>query len=108
MKFGLLFLSEFSNSFIMAAVLVTLFLGGWRIPLMPYEWYAPVAPLVFVLKTYLVIFVFMWIRGTMPRVRIDQLMTLGWKILLPASLGWLMLTGLFVKLGQLAFKAAGS
>ncbi len=108
MKFGLLFLSEFSNSFIMAAVLVTLFLGGWRIPLMPYEWYAPVAPLVFILKTYLVIFVFMWIRGTMPRVRIDQLMTLGWKILLPASLGWLMLTGLFVKLGQLAFKAAGS
>jgi len=108
MKFGLLFLSEFSNTFIMSAVLVTLFLGGWRIPLLPYEWYAPLAPLVFVLKTYIVIFVFMWIRGTMPRVRIDQMMAFGWKILLPASLGWLMLTGLFVKLGQLAVKAAGS
>ncbi len=108
MKFGLLFLSEFSNSFIMAALTVTLFLGGWRIPFMPYEWYAPIAPIVFMLKTYLVIFCFMWIRGTMPRVRIDQMMTLGWKILLPASLTWLMLTGLFVKLGQIAVKAVGS
>jgi NADH-quinone oxidoreductase subunit H len=108
MKFGLLFLSEFSNSFVMAAVLVTLFLGGWRLPFMPYSWYAPFAPLVFVIKTYLVIFCFMWIRGTMPRVRIDQLMTLGWKILLPASLAWLMFTGLVVKLGQLAAKAVGS
>jgi NADH-quinone oxidoreductase subunit H len=108
MKFGLLFLSEFSNTFIMSALLVTLFLGGWRIPLVPYEWYAPLAPAVFILKTYLIIFAFMWIRGTMPRVRIDQMMAFGWKILLPASLAWLMLTGLFVKLGQLAAKAAGS
>ena len=108
MKFGLLFLSEFSNTFIMSALIVTLFLGGWRIPLLPYEWYAPFAPVVFIIKTYVIIFVFMWIRGTMPRVRIDQMMAFGWKILLPASLAWLMLTGLFVKLGQLAAKAAGS
>jgi NADH-quinone oxidoreductase subunit H len=108
MKFGLLFLSEFSNSFVMSAVLVTLFLGGWRLPLVPYEWYAPVAPVVFILKTYIVIFVFMWIRGTMPRVRIDQMMSLGWKILLPATLAWLMFTGLVVKLGQVAAKAVGS
>ncbi len=74
----------------------------------PYDWYAPFAPVVFILKTYFVIFVFMWIRGTLPRVRIDQMMAFGWKILLPASLTWLMLTGLFVKLGQLAIKAAGS
>jgi NADH-quinone oxidoreductase subunit H len=108
MKFGLLFLSEFSNSFVMAAVLVTLFLGGWRLPWLPDAWYLPLAPLVFILKTYIVIFCFMWIRGTMPRVRIDQLMSLGWKFLLPASLAWLMFTGLVVKLGQLAAKAVGS
>ncbi len=108
MKFGLLFLSEFSNSFVMSALMVTLFLGGWRLPWVPEAWYSPLAPVVFVVKTYIVIFVLMWIRGTMPRVRIDQLMTLGWKFLLPASLAWLMVMSLIVKLGQIAAKAVGS
>lgn len=109
MKFGLLFLSEFSNGFISAALLVTLFLGGWNLPFVPDDLLAGIgAPVIFMVKTYLVIFVFMWIRGTMPRVRIDQLMALGWKVLLPASLAWLMFTGLAVKLAQLAAKAVGS
>ncbi len=49
------------------------------------------------LKTYLVIFCFMWIRGTFPRVRIDTLMQMGWKILIPASLAWIMVTGVILK-----------
>jgi NADH-quinone oxidoreductase subunit H len=97
MKFGLLFLSEFSNMFVMAALIVTLFFGGWSVPFVPAEIMAPVAPVVFMLKTYLMIFCFMWIRGTFPRVRVDQLQQLGWKVLLPANLAWLFVTGLAVK-----------
>jgi len=102
MKFGLLFLSEFSNSFIISALGVTIFFGGWLVPWVPAEsipgW---LAPAIFVFKVYLGIFVMMWIRGTFPRVRIDQLMQLGWKWLIPASLAWIMLTGLVVKIWQL-------
>jgi NADH-quinone oxidoreductase subunit H len=97
MKFGLLFLAEFSGLFIMSALIVTLFFGGWMIPWMPLSWYEPIAPIVFLLKTYLVIFGFMWIRGTLPRVRIDQLMSTGWKVLIPATLGWIMVTGVALK-----------
>lgn len=100
MKFGLLFLSEFSNLFIMAGLTVTLFFGGWSLPFVPAEILAPIAPLVFVIKTYLVIFVFMWIRGTFPRVRVDQLQQLGWKVLLPANLAWLFITGVAVKVAE--------
>ncbi len=101
MKFGMLFLAEFSNSFIMSAIAVSVFFGGWSLPWVPDSVIAPIAPVIFVLKTYVVIFFLMWIRGTFPRVRIDQLMTLGWKWLIPISLGWIMLTGLVLKLGEL-------
>lgn len=101
MKFGLLFLAEFSNTFILAALIVTLFLGGWSLPLVPET--AIGAPVIFILKTYAVIFVLMWIRGTMPRVRIDQLLTLGWKIMLPLALAWVMLTAGAIKLWPLLF-----
>lgn len=99
MKFGLLFLSEFSNSFIFSSMVVTLFFGGWRIPFVPVDALGGWAALVFVTKVYLVIFVLMWIRGTLPRVRIDQLLALGWKVLLPVSLAWVMITGVAIKLG---------
>jgi len=101
MKFGLLFLSEFSNQFVMSALGVTLFFGGWMLPWVPASWYEAVpilAPAVFIIKTYIGIFVMMWIRGTFPRVRIDQLMSLGWKWLIPANLAWLMVCGLVFKL----------
>ena len=101
MKFGLLFLSEFSNQFVMSALGVTLFFGGWMLPWVPASWYEAVpilAPAVFIIKTYIGIFLMMWIRGTFPRVRIDQLMSLGWKWLIPATLGWLMVCGLLFKL----------
>lgn len=107
MKFGLLFLSEFSNTFIFASLMVTLFLGGWTLPFVPESVLAGVgAPIIFMLKTYSVIFVLMWIRGTLPRVRIDQLLALGWKFLLPATLAWIMITAVAVKLGPGIFGGA--
>ncbi len=101
MKFGLLFLSEFSNSFIISGLAATLFFGGWTLPWLPESWYSTVpvlGPAIFLIKTYFGIFVFMWIRGTFPRVRIDQLMSLGWKRLIPASLGLIMVTGFALKI----------
>jgi NADH-quinone oxidoreductase subunit H len=100
MKFGLLFLSEFSNTFLFSALLVTLFFGGWQVPWVSGDLIQPIAPIVFMIKTYIGIFFIMTIRGTLPRVRVDQLLALGWKFLLPASLAWVMITGLLVKLGQ--------
>jgi NADH-quinone oxidoreductase subunit H len=55
---------------------------------------------VFVAKVYFGIFLLMTIRGTLPRVRVDQMLALGWKVLLPASLAWVMITGLVLKIGQ--------
>lgn len=100
MKFGLLFLSEFSNTFVVSALGVTLFFGGWMLPWAPMSWYEAVpvlAPTVFIVKTYLGIVFMWWIRGTLPRVRIDQLMDLGWKRLIPAALVMIMLTGVIHK-----------
>jgi len=98
MRFGFLFLAEFSNSFVVSALAVTLFFGGWLIPGLEQNAVAlSLAPVVFVIKTYIGIFVFMWIRGTMPRIRIDQMLSLGWKGLIPLSLGWLMITALLLK-----------
>lgn len=103
MKFGLLFLSEFSNTFILSAMIVTLFLGGWQLPWVSSDWLSSIGmlpPVIFVVKTYLVIFLVMAVRGTLPRVRVDQLLAMGWKFLLPVSLAWLMIVGLVLKLTQ--------
>lgn len=100
MKFGLLFLSEFSNTFIVSAVGVTLFFGGWLLPWAPASWYETVpvlAPAVFMTKTYIGIVLMWWIRGTFPRVRVDRLMDLGWKRLIPAALVMIVLTGVIDK-----------
>jgi NADH-quinone oxidoreductase subunit H len=98
MRFGLLFLSEFSNSFVISALAVTLFFGGWLVPGLEQNALAlTLGPLVFLIKTYAVIFVLMWIRGTLPRVRIDQMLSLGWKALIPLSLVWIMLTGILMR-----------
>jgi NADH-quinone oxidoreductase subunit H len=106
MKFGLLFLSEFSNIFVFSSIIVTLFFGGWAIPFVPVDALGGWAAVVFMLKVYLVIFVLMWIRGTLPRVRIDQLLSLGWKVLLPASLAWVMISGIAVKVWPTLFGGA--
>jgi NADH-quinone oxidoreductase subunit H len=100
MKFGLLYLSEFSNVFLFSALTVTLFFGGWQIPWVPPAITQPIAPVIFMIKTYLGIFFIFAIRGTLPRVRVDQMLATGWKVLLPASLAWMMIVGFIIKIGQ--------
>jgi len=102
MAFALFFLGEYANMFMMSAMTSILFLGGWLspIPLEPFTWIP--GPIWFVLKIMLCMFVFMWVRATFPRFRYDQLMRLGWKIFLPLSLAWLVLTaGFLVAFGLL-------
>lgn len=99
MKFALFMLAEYSNLFILSALAAALFLGGWRGPFLP-----PVA--WFFIKTYLMVFLVIWVRGTLPRVRVDQLMDLGWKILLPVGLLNIMYTGvLMAVIGAIGPKA---
>jgi len=96
MKFALFYVAEYINLLVVSSIVVTLFLGGWRGPLLPpYIW--------FVIKMFLLFFLFVWLRGTLPRFRIDQLMVLAWKFLLPLALLNIFLTGL----GILAWQALG-
>lgn len=85
MRFALFFLAEYTQVFVLSAIITLLFLGGWRGPLLP-------GPIWFMLKTYLVIFVVMWIRWTYPRLRSDQLMNFNWRVLLPISIVNLLVT----------------
>ncbi|MFO1026666.1 MAG: NADH-quinone oxidoreductase subunit NuoH [Acetobacteraceae bacterium] len=89
MAFALFFLGEYANMILMSGMTTILFLGGW---LGPFGILPQLGVLWFVLKICLCLFFFLWIRGTMPRYRYDQLMRLGWKVFLPLSLGWLVLT----------------
>ncbi|MEU1051221.1 NADH-quinone oxidoreductase subunit NuoH [Streptomyces sp. NPDC005876] len=95
-KFAMFMLAEYVNMVTVSAVTTTLFLGGWRAP-WPVSTFWEGAnhgwwPLLwFVVKVQLLLFLFVWLRGTLPRVRYDQLMKLGWKVLIPVSLVWLML-----------------
>jgi NADH-quinone oxidoreductase subunit H len=79
MRFGLFQMGEYINLITLSGVIVTLFLGGWHGP------YAPLGPLWFALKLLALLFVFIWIRATVPRLRYDQLMRFGWKVLLPVA-----------------------
>ncbi len=96
LKFALFFLAEYINMATVAALATTLFLGGWHAPwglvhIWPgaNEGYWPV--LWFFAKVLLFIFMFIWLRGSLPRLRYDQFMALGWKVLIPASLAWIVL-----------------
>ncbi len=92
MTFALFFLGEYANMILMSAMTVVLFLGGW-LPPIPYEPFTWVPGIVwFALKTALVLFTFLWVRATFPRYRYDQLMRLGWKVFLPLSLLWVVVT----------------
>jgi NADH-quinone oxidoreductase subunit H len=92
MGFALFFLGEYSSMIFMSAFTVLLFCGGWLRPF----WLDPGLPFVgsfwFGLKTCFFLFVFIWVRATLPRYRYDQLMRLGWKVFLPLSLAWVLLT----------------
>jgi NADH-quinone oxidoreductase subunit H len=79
MRWGLFQMAEYVNMVTLSALAVTLFLGGWHGP------WAPLGPLWFALKLLAFIFVFLWLRATLPRLRYDQLMRFGWKVLLPAA-----------------------
>jgi NADH-quinone oxidoreductase subunit H len=97
LKFALFFLAEYVNMVTVSALATTLFLGGWRAPwplsaindgmfntgYWPFLW--------FIAKVMLFIFVFIWLRGTLPRLRYDQFMKFGWKVLIPVSLVWIMM-----------------
>ncbi len=101
MKFGMFFLGEYIAMIVMSALLVTLFLGGWD----PVFFELPEGPagtaisvLCFVLKLLAVLFLYIWVRWTLPRFRYDQLMRLGWKTLVPLALLNIVLTGIIVSL----------
>jgi NADH-quinone oxidoreductase subunit H len=91
MRFGLFQLAEYAHIITVSGVAVTLFLGGWQGPWLP-------SGLWFALKTFALVFFFIWVRATFPRVRFDQLMHFGWKVLLPLSLANIILTGCFLML----------
>lgn len=90
------FLAEYINTFTIAALTALLFLGGWRFPTMPFDGalHSALSILWFMLKTYAVILAIFWIRGTYPRLRIDQLMAFGWKLLVPLSFLNITLVGI--------------
>jgi NADH-quinone oxidoreductase subunit H len=100
LKFALFFLAEYINMVTVSALATTLFLGGWRAPF-PISTLWPGAnsgwwPLLwFLIKVVLGIFVFVWLRGTLPRLRYDQFMAFGWKVLVPAALVWILFIGTF-------------
>jgi NADH-quinone oxidoreductase subunit H len=98
-RFAMFFLAEYLHMITVSAVAVTLFLGGWRGPIfdfLPWVW-----PLVwFVLKVSAVVFVYIWIRATLPRFRYDRLMSFGWKVLIPLGLLWVMATGAIIVLPE--------
>jgi NADH-quinone oxidoreductase subunit H len=91
MKWALFMMGEYTHIIVASALATTLFLGGWQGPLLP-----PIA--WFVIKTFALVFFFIWVRGTFPRFRFDQLMQLGWKVLLPLSLLNILLTGAVILL----------
>lgn len=100
MPFALFFLAEYANMMLMSALTTVLFLGGWLPPMEILSWLP--GPFWFFLKMSLILFLFIMVRATFPRFRYDQLMTIGWKVLLPFSLGWVILTaGFLLIIGKL-------
>jgi NADH-quinone oxidoreductase subunit H len=91
MKFALFMIAEYAHLTTAAALIVTLFFGGWLGPILP-GW------LWFMIKTFIMIFIFIWIRGTYPRMRYDHIMKLGWKFLFPAALANVIVTAFIVAL----------
>ncbi|PYG02658.1 MULTISPECIES: NADH-quinone oxidoreductase subunit NuoH [unclassified Thioalkalivibrio] len=107
MAFAVFFLAEYANMILVSALTAVLFLGGW---LSPFQGILPAAmfdwPLIgtllgdglhwFLIKTALFLFIFLWLRATFPRYRYDQIMRLGWKVLIPVTIVWLFVLGVFV------------
>ena len=105
MKFAMFFMAEYANMITVACVATLLFLGGWHSPFGEERWlHAPAIVMAilpvfwFVAKIFLFLFVYIWVRGTLPRFRYDQLMAFGWKFLLPLAIANLVVTALVVAL----------
>lgn len=93
LSFGMFFLAEYANMILLSALGSLLFLGGWLppVPMAPFTWMPGF--LWMALKTSFLLFLFLWVRGTVPRYRYDQLMRIGWKVFLPGTFFWIILTG---------------
>ncbi|MBX6330836.1 MAG: NADH-quinone oxidoreductase subunit NuoH [Gemmatimonadaceae bacterium] len=98
MKFSMFFIAEYSNMITASALMTTLFFGGWSVPfwtsvnVAPWVWWKTLITLIaFTIKVVFFLFLFMWVRWTLPRFRYDQLMGLGWKFMLPVALGYIVI-----------------
>ncbi len=96
LAFALFFLGEYANMILMSAMTTVLFCGGWLPILTIYPFTLIPGPIWFIAKISFFLFVFLWVRATLPRYRYDQLMRLGWKVFLPLSLLWVVLTSGFL------------
>jgi NADH-quinone oxidoreductase subunit H len=98
MRFALFFLAEYANMIVVSSVATTLFLGGWLRPFPSWGWlgFLDIIPswTWFLIKSFLFLYFFIWIRATLPRYRYDQLMRLGWKVLIPLAIANLIVTGI--------------
>jgi len=99
MRFAFFFLAEYGNMILVSCVATVLFFGGWHAPLEilqgPESLHWLTGMFWFTFKVYGFLFMFFWIRATLPRLRYDQLMRFGWKVLLPIALGNIVLTSIF-------------
>ena len=102
MKFALFFLGEYANMMVASALMATLFLGGWSLPFAPFNspaahvWVGLAQVAIFVAKLCALLFFYIWVRWTVPRFRYDQLMALGWKVMLPLALANVLFTAAVV------------
>jgi NADH-quinone oxidoreductase subunit H len=95
MSFGLFFLAEYANMWLVSIVAVTMFLGGW---LPPFEFLSFIPGWIWLgIKTFILVTMFLWVRASFPRFRYDQIMRLGWKIFIPVTLVWLVVVGLWIQ-----------
>lgn len=100
MKFAMFFMAEYISMIVVSSIAVTLFLGGWHSPL-PFVPFTYIPGLLwFLLKVFFLLFVFIWVRATLPRFRYDQLMNFGWKIMLPLALANIFLAAILLMLGS--------
>lgn len=101
MKFAMFFMAEYANIIVISGVIASLFLGGWQVPWPVSLWSGANSgwwPLLwFVIKVWVFLFVFIWLRTTLPRLRYDQFMTLGWKVLIPFALAWVLVVAVITE-----------
>jgi len=99
MKFAMFFLAEYVNMITVSCVATLVFLGGWMGPLFGPSWLHAILPVIyFLIKASFFLFLYIWVRGTLPRFRYDQLMSFGWKVMVPLALANVLVTSLVVAL----------